>query len=98
MSEVELRKNEAEHRYEVLLDGELAGLIDYRVRPKGIVLPHTEVEPKFGGQGLATKLARFALDDIRAMGQKVVPLCPFVADYLKTHPGDQDLVSPAYHP
>lgn len=96
MSEPELRKNEAEKRYEVLVEGEVAGLIDYRVRPKAIVLPHTEVAPQFGGQGLATKLVRFALDDIRSMGQKVVPLCPFVASYLATHPADQDLVDPGY--
>lgn len=96
MSEPTLRKNEDESRYEVLIGNELAGLIDYRVRPRGIVLPHTEVAPQFGGQGLATKLAHFALADIRAMGQQVIPLCPFVANYLKAHPEELDLVEASY--
>lgn len=78
------------------MEGELAGLITYRDRPKGISLPHTEVFPEYGGQGLATKLAKYALDDIRAAGRYVIPLCPFVAKYITEHPDEQDLVEPEF--
>lgn len=96
MSEIEYQKNTTEGRYEVLVDGKLAGLITYRDRPKGIALPHTEVFPEYGGQGLATKLAKFALDEIRSEGRYVIPLCPFVAKYVTEHADVQDLVEPEF--
>ncbi|MBP9522437.1 MAG: N-acetyltransferase, partial [Ottowia sp.] len=43
------------------------------------------------GQGLGTELARFALQDIRAGGERVKPSCPFVADYMDRHPDTADL-------
>ena len=38
-----------------------------------------------------TELARFALQDIRAGGERVKPSCPFVADYMDRHPDTADL-------
>jgi uncharacterized protein len=34
-----------------------------------------------------------ALDDIRSRGLQVVPLCPFVAAYIRRHPEYEDLVT-----
>ena len=41
--------------------------------------------------GLGTELARFALQDIRAGGERVKPSCPFVADYMDRHPDTADM-------
>jgi predicted GNAT family acetyltransferase len=41
---------------------------------------------------VGSQLVRGALDDLRARGLRVVPLCPFVAAYLRRHPEDADLV------
>ena len=77
--------NPEEQRYEVRVDGELAGFVQYRVRPGLIALIHTEVEERFEGQGLASKLIAFALDDARERGLAVLPFCPFVNAYIQRH-------------
>lgn len=73
--------NPAEHRYELWDGDRLAGEIVYREVEGGLALVHTEVEPR--GQGLGTELVRGALDDMRERGLKVVPVCPFVVDYVR---------------
>ena len=57
-----------------------------------IRLIHTEVPPAFSGQGHASTLARSALDDARARGLKVRPLCPFIRGWIKRHDDYADLV------
>ena len=84
--------NEAEQRYEVHVDGELAGFADYRVQPGAIAFPHTEVDPAHQGQGLAGMLAKMALDDARQQGLRVRPQCSFFVTYIKRHPEYADLV------
>lgn len=86
----EIVNNEAEHRYEIRVDGGLAGFAAYRVRPDALVLTHTEVFTE--GQGLGGRLVRGALDDVRANGHRIVPLCPFVTAYVARHPEYQDLI------
>lgn len=78
--------NEAESRYEVHVEGALAGFLEYRTIGEVIALVHTEVDEAYAGQGLGAQLAKFALDDAQARGVKVSPLCPFVAKYIDKHP------------
>lgn len=86
-------ENPEQERYEIHVDGELAGFAEYRgSEPRAFT--HTEIAEQFGGQGLATKLIRFALDDMRARGVLIVPLCPFVAKFLQDHHDYLDLVAP----
>jgi predicted GNAT family acetyltransferase len=92
MSDVTVRDNPVELRYEALADGELIGSIRYRTEPGLVVLIHTEVAPAAEGTGVGSHLVREALDDIRARGLLVVPLCPFVAAYIQRHPDYADLV------
>jgi predicted GNAT family acetyltransferase len=93
-TEPQIIDNSEEHRYEVSIGDARAGVIEYDTEPGAVVLIHTEVAPAFEGRGLATKLIAGAIDDIRARGLKVVPLCPFVVAYLQRHPQDRDLVAP----
>ena len=79
-------------RYEAELDGVLAGILEYSVKHDRIALVHTEVLPEFEGQGIAAALTRFALDDARRRGLKVIAACPYVKRYLETHPEDRDIV------
>jgi predicted GNAT family acetyltransferase len=90
---MEVRDNPAELRYELVDDGRVLGEILYRRDPDRIVLVHTEVPPELEGKGLASRLVAGALDDIRARGLRVVPVCPFVRSYLRDHPGFDDLVA-----
>lgn len=88
----EFRKNTERHRYEVVEGDQVVGHINYRQDADGVVeLPHTEINPAYGGQGLGTALVRHALEDIRAGGQHVKPSCPFVAAYVNRHPETADL-------
>ena len=79
-------------RYEIRVDGELAGFAAYRPRPGLIAFTHTEIEERFEGRGLGGRLVSFALDDARARGLAVLPFCPFVDAYIKGHREYADLV------
>ena len=79
-------------RYELRLGEELAGFIAYRKHADAVVLIHTEVDPAFEGRGLGSRLVAGALEEIRARGLSVVPVCPFVVSYLRRHPEYADLV------
>jgi uncharacterized protein len=82
----------ARSRYEVTVDGELAGFTEYREVEGVRVFTHTEVFDDFEGKGVGGALARGALDDVRAGGRRLVALCPFIAAYLERHPEYADLV------
>jgi predicted GNAT family acetyltransferase len=89
---VTVRDRPEELRYEIEEDGEVAGFIVYR-RDNGVItMLHTDVEPRREGEGVGSELVRGALDDVRARGLKVRPLCPFVAAFIKRHPAYDDLV------
>ena len=90
--EIDVADNPAEHRYEIHADGELAGFVTYRERPGALELVHTEVDDRFEGHGLGSKLVSYALDDIRSRGLDLVPTCPFVRSYIERHAEYQDLV------
>lgn len=79
-------------RYEILIGGEIAGVLHYRRHGERIELMHTEIEQSFSGRGLAGRLASAALDDARARATSVQPTCPFVAGYLDRHPEYADLL------
>ena len=88
---MEARDNAERRRYE-LVDGEaVVAVADYRDRGDVRVLPHVETDPAHRNQGHAGRVVEFALTDIRARGMRVLPLCPFAADYVAAHPEHRDL-------
>jgi hypothetical protein len=80
------------HRYEISVDGAMAGYTRVLIDGDVAVMPHTEIDPQYEGQGLAKTLIAAALDDLRARALTVVPQCPFVRDFIDKHPQYQDLV------
>jgi len=85
MADPVVTDNADEHRYEIAVDGKVAGFIDYHDNRERRALNHTEIDPAYEGQGLASTIARAALDDIRARGKVVLPYCPFVRSYIDKH-------------
>lgn len=84
---------EVEDRFEARLpDGTVAGFAEYVRQDGAVVFTHTEVDPAFEGQGVGSTLVSGALDQVRASGQDVVALCPFVKAYVARHAEYQDLV------
>ena len=92
-SDEAVRDRPTEGLYELLLDGTRAGVIHYLPTRGAVVLVHTEVAPELEGKGLGGRLVAGALEDIRARGLRLVPVCPFVTSYLRRHPEYGDLVA-----
>lgn len=86
-----VRNAEDRSRYELVDDGEVVGIADYRIDGDHVVFPHTEVRPHRRGEGLGQVLVRGALDDVRSSGRLVVPRCWFVAQFFDANPGYADL-------
>lgn len=97
-SDVTVRNDPARQRYE-LLDGETvigaAHWVPY-AGPDGPqrIFHHTTVDDAYGGQGLASVLARRALDDTVDAGLTVVPVCSYIKTWLRKHPGHQEHTAP----
>ncbi|WP_216317561.1 GNAT family N-acetyltransferase [Deinococcus aestuarii] len=92
--ESQVTNNEQERRYELRLDGNVVGIAEYRPAGPALMFTHTEVEEGHEGQGLGSQLVQAALDDARAQGRQVVPMCPFVAAFIREHREYVDLVQP----
>ena len=65
--------------------GVTAGVVTYQLTGSIIAYTHTEVEPAFEGKGVGSLLARAVMDDARAKGRTVVPICPFLSGWLEKH-------------
>ena len=80
-------------RYEITVDGEAVGFADVHWTDGTAVFPHTEVAPRFRGQGVAAKLVAAALDDVRQKGLAVVPHCWYVAEFIERNPSYHGLLA-----
>ena len=84
------------HHYELRTDGELIGHINYRDDGGRRVFLHTVVDDAYSGQGLATRMVRFALEDVRAKGRRAVALCPMMSGFVIKHRDYDDIVDPPH--
>lgn len=82
------------HRYEATIGGQLAGYCEYNLLKNAVMFTHTEVLPDFEGQGVGSAIARHVLDTARAQGMPVIPVCQFIAGYIRKHREYVDLVRP----
>ena len=76
-------KNYELNRFEIYSDGELAGFADFKIENQVISYTHTEIDPRFGGQGLGSQLIKEALDEALEQNLEVAPYCSFVSAYIK---------------
>ena len=93
MSDPVVVRNDERSRYDIVVDDHVVGHSDYRIDGDRQVFVHTEIDPAYRGRDLADHLVRAALDDARDTGMRVVPQCPFVADFIEEHPEYADLVT-----
>ena len=85
---------EAEQLYEIQVDGRRAGIVAYRDHGDQRVFYHTEVDDAYAGQGLASQLVREALTESQGQGKRIVPVCPYVAAFLKKNTEFADAADP----
>jgi hypothetical protein len=88
----QLIDNKANSQYEFHA-GDFTPMIKYIKTGKKIFLTHTEVPVELQGKGIGNILVSEVLEDIKQNGLSLVPLCPFVAAYIKRHPEWNFLVS-----
>lgn len=100
---VEVRENPDRHRFDILVGGRQAGFSQYTStdeNPDGQrIFFHTVIDDAFGGRGLAGILTREALLASVADGHRIVPVCPYVARWLRGHDdvaGSVDRVRPEH--
>jgi predicted GNAT family acetyltransferase len=87
-------QNQELERYELVIDGELAGYSEYRIHGTEIIFVHTEITTTEREHGLGSRLVRGALDQVREhTDYRVVAQCPFVRRWISEHPEYQDLLT-----
>ncbi|MGO4408706.1 MULTISPECIES: GNAT family N-acetyltransferase [unclassified Brevundimonas] len=91
----DIHDNAEARRYELTVDGETAVVL-YNPVAGGLLVTETLVPVPLEGRGLASRMARHVLADLKQRGRVILPTCPFFAGYLKKHPEYGDLVHPAY--
>jgi predicted GNAT family acetyltransferase len=84
--------NREDERFEIRVDGELAGTAEYVRRPGLRAHTHTRIDPAHAGQGLGGRLVGACLIAARDEGDEVLPFCDFVSSYIERHPEHLDLV------
>jgi uncharacterized protein len=78
-------------RFETEINGDFA-YIDYRYHKGDMAVMHTFVPVTERNQGIATQLAKFALEYVKAEKLKLIVYCPTVAKYIRLHPEYESLV------
>lgn len=92
MKKYRLINNRGAHQYELQLENGSA-MVEYIKTKNGeMVLTHTEVPARYQKQGVGTELVEQVLEDIKKSHLQVVPICPFIADYISAHPQWKSLV------
>lgn len=85
ISEIPVSDNTGSNQFEMKVEGKLAK-IEYTLKGDRIFLTHTEVPAALEGKGVASAMVEKVLQNIEERKLKLVPLCPYVASYLKRHP------------
>ncbi len=85
VSQLQVVNNEAKNRFEVKV-GKYLAVCEYKLIKDRIIFTHTEVPTAIEGRGVASLLAKTGLDYAVSNNLKIMPLCPYVAAYIKRHP------------
>lgn len=91
--EIQLETNGAKGRYFMrAADGAEAEMTFTTVGAHQVIIDHTEVPDVFRGQGAGLALVSRGVEDMRAAGKTIIPLCPFAAAQFRRHPEWSDVL------
>ena len=85
LSKIEVVHNTAQKRIEMQIGDQIA-MVKYILGSKEIIFTHTEVPEAFEGQGVASKMAKVAVEYAKTSGLRIRPMCPYMAAWIKRHP------------
>lgn len=92
--EYELIDNKNKKQYEFHIDESIARVEYIKLEDqKKIYLTHTEVPKSLEGKGISSQLVKAVFKALENEGLALIPLCPFVAMYIKKHPEWKYLVA-----
>ena len=90
---IEIEDTGSKGRYVVRgADGAEAEMTFSKVGASQIIIDHTGVPDAFRGQGVGARLVARAVEDARAQGKTIIPLCPFAAAQFRRHPEWADVL------
>lgn len=93
MTEIKHQNNEKNGAFEIYYEGGKAGEMTYKWAGEDkFIIDHTEVDPKFGGKGLAKQLVLASAAYAKENGKKVVPLCPYAKSVFDKNSDIQDVL------
>lgn len=89
--ELNITDNPERKRFEAVVEDQTAFIEYIKTRDK-IYLTHTEVPQELSGKGVGKSLVKAVLEEVKRLELELVPLCPFVALYIKRNPEWKALV------
>ncbi|PWK64954.1 GNAT family N-acetyltransferase [Aminobacter sp. AP02] len=93
LAAIELEDRGTKGRYVIRAPGgDEAEMTFTKVGEDLLIIDHTGVPDSFRGQGAGLRLVTRAVDDARAAGKKIIPLCPFAAAQFRRHPEWADIL------
>ena len=91
LEELEIIHNPNENRFEIWIEGQLSKL-DYAQRGSTIIMTHVGVPHEFRGLGIAGKITEAGLEYAKEKNLRVIPMCSYVAAYIRRHPQYAELM------
>lgn len=79
---IEYRFEPELHRTLAYYDGRLIGECDFVAQQDAWLIPHTQVDPAFGGRGIARELVLMVAEEAQREGYQVVPICSYAVKVL----------------
>ena len=95
MSEIAIRKEDGPTggRWVAVVDGHEAEMTYSKAGATRIIIDHTDVPRALAGLGVGVALVKNAVEEARAAGIKIIPLCPFTKAQIERHPEWQDVLA-----
>ncbi|MCQ2005073.1 GNAT family N-acetyltransferase [Rhizobium sp. NRK18] len=86
-------KGQSGGRYVATVEGHEGEMTYSRASAHLIIIDHTGIPDALRGKGVGQALAVHAVEEARAGGWKIIPLCPFFKAQLARHPEWNDVIS-----
>lgn len=90
--DIQRQEDDSKGRYWVVVDGHTAEMTYSRAGASLIIIDHTDVPDALRGQHVGQALVQQGVEDARAEGRKIMPLCPFAKAQIQKHPEWQDIL------